>query len=78
LAISSGSPGATVVSSYAAGVAALKAHKKIHYLGVGGTYHFDVFHTSFGAFEDARYTASGSTYNAGTLNAALLNSLKAF
>jgi len=78
LAISAGSPGATVVSSYSAGVAALKAHKKIQYLGVGGTYHFDTFHTSFGAFEDARFTASGSTVNAGTLNAALLNSLKAF
>jgi len=78
LAISAGAPGATVVSSYAAGVAALKAHKKIQYLGVGGTYHFDAYHTSFGAFEDARFTASGSTVNAGTLNAALLNSLKAF
>ncbi len=78
LAISAGVPGAKVVSSYAAGVAALKAHQKIKYLGVGGTYHFDAFHTSFGAFEDARYTASGSTYNAATLSAALLNSLKAF
>ena len=78
LAITAGSPGAKVVTSYSAGVAALKAHKKIKYLGVGGTYHFDAYHTAFGAFEDARYTASGSSYNAGTLNPALLNSLKAF
>ncbi|NNN08810.1 MAG: ABC transporter substrate-binding protein [Acidimicrobiaceae bacterium] len=78
LTITAGAPGATVVSSYTAGVAALKAHKKIQYLGVGGTYHFDAFHTSFGAFEDMHYTAAGTTVNAGTLNAALLNSLKAF
>jgi len=75
LKIASGAPGAVTVTSFQAGVKALKAGKKIHYLGVGGTYQFDAFHTSFGAFEDTRFTATGGTTNAGTLSAALLNSL---
>ena len=75
LKIADGSPGATVVTSYAAGVAALKAHKKIHYEGVGGTYQFDAYQTSFGAFEDDQYTASGGTVSVGTLSATQLNGL---
>ena len=75
LKIADGVPGAVVVSSYAAGVKALKAHKKIRYEGVGGLYNFDAFHTSFGAFEDAQYTAAGSTVSVGTLSASQLNKL---
>ena len=75
LKIADGVKGAVVVTSVQAGLKALKAGKKIRYEGVGGFYNFDAFHTSFGAFEDTRYTASGGTVNAGTLTAAELNSL---
>jgi hypothetical protein len=75
LKIADGVKGATVVTSVQAGIRDLKAGKKIRYLGVGGFYSFDAFHTSFGAFEDARYTATGSTVNAGTLSDAELSSL---
>ena len=75
LKIADGVPGATLVTSYAQGLAALKAHKKIHYEGVGGQYSFDAFHTAFGAFEDAQYTTSGGTISVGTLSAAQLNKL---
>ena len=74
--IAKGAPGATIVTSFQAGVRALKAHKKIRYEGVGGFYNFDAYHTSFGAFEDTRFDAKGNTYNAGTIPAALLQSLK--
>jgi len=75
LKIADGVPGAKVVTSLQAGLVALKAGKKIRYEGVGGFYSFDAFHTSFGAFEDTQYTASGGTVNAGTLPATELNSL---
>jgi hypothetical protein len=75
LKIANGVPGATVVTSYAQGLAALKAHKKIRYEGVGGLYNFDAFHTSFGAFEDAQYTGSGGTVSVGTLSASQLSGL---
>jgi ABC-type branched-subunit amino acid transport system substrate-binding protein len=75
LKIANGVPGATVVTSYAQGVAALKAHKKIRYEGVGGLYNFDAFHTSFGAFEDAQYNATGGTVSVGTLSATQLSGL---
>jgi branched-chain amino acid transport system substrate-binding protein len=73
--IAAGSPGAVIVTSFKAGVAALKAGKKIRYEGVGGYYQFDAFHTSFGAFEDTRFTSTGGTVNVGTLSAAELSSL---
>ena len=65
LKIAKGSPGATVVSSFAAGVKALKAGKKIQYLGVGGKYSFDAFQTAFGAFEDDQFKADGTTVAVG-------------
>ena len=75
LKIADGVPGATVVTSVQTGIKDLKAGKKIRYEGVGGFYSFDAYHTSFGAFEDTKYTATGGTVNAGTLSAAELNSL---
>ena len=75
LSIAAGVPGAKVVTSFAAGVAALKAGKKIQYEGVGGTYKFDAYHTSFGAFQDDQYTASGSTTSVGVISAAQLGKL---
>lgn len=75
LKIADGVPGATVVTSYAAGVAALKAGKKIHYQGVGGYYLFDAYQTSYGAFEDQQYTASGSTKSVRVLTSTQLGKL---
>ncbi len=75
LKIADGVPGATIVTSLQAGLKDLKAGKKIRYEGVGGLYNFDAYHTSFGAFEDTKYTATGGTVNAGTLPATELNSL---
>jgi branched-chain amino acid transport system substrate-binding protein len=58
--IAAGSPGATVVDSYAAGLAALKAGKQIHYEGVDGTIHFNAFHNSPGNFSASGFDASGN------------------
>jgi ABC-type branched-subunit amino acid transport system substrate-binding protein len=61
LKIAQGVKGAVTVSSFAAGVKALKAGKKIHYEGVGGFYRFDSFQTAFGPFEDDQFKADGTT-----------------
>ncbi len=66
LKIAAGGPGAITVSSYAQGLKALKAHKKIHYVGVGGSYKFDSYQTAFGPFEDDQYTANGTTVAVGS------------
>ncbi len=76
LKIAAGGPGAVVVSSYAAGVKALKAGKKIQYFGVGGKYQFDQFQTAFGAFEDDRFKADGTTVSAGSLGLCTLHTCK--
>ena len=65
LKIAQGVKGAVNVSSYAAGIRALKAHKKIHYVGVGGSYQFDKFQTAFGPFEDDQFLADGTTVASG-------------
>lgn len=75
LKIANGANGAVLVNSVAQGVAALKAHKKIRYQGVGGLYKFDAYQTAYGAFESDKFTASGSTVSVGTINGPLLNSL---
>ncbi len=66
LKIAAGGPGAITVSSYAQGLKALKAGKKIHYVGVGGSYKFDSYQTAFGPFEDDQYTANGTTVMVGS------------
>ena len=65
LKIAEGQPGAVNVSTYAAGAKALKAGKKIHYVGVGGSYQFDSYQTAFGPFEDDQFLADGTTVAAG-------------
>lgn len=65
LKIADGGPGAVNVSSYASGVAALKAHKKIHYVGVAGAYHFDSYQTAYGLFVQDKFIANGTTVNVG-------------
>jgi branched-chain amino acid transport system substrate-binding protein len=58
--IAAGAPGAVVVDSYAAGLAALKAGQQIHYVGVGGPIHFNAFHNSPGNFSASGFSTSGS------------------
>jgi hypothetical protein len=53
------SPGAMVVHSYAAGVAALHAGKKIDYVGAAGVIDFNKWHNSSGGFEIGAYQPSG-------------------
>lgn len=58
--IASGTPGATVVNSYAAGLAALKAGKHIHYVGVNGSVVFNAYHNSPGNFSASAFDAGGN------------------
>lgn len=51
-------PGKTVVYTYPAGVAALKAGKKIQYIGATGVIDFDQYHNSFGDQEAVGSTSS--------------------
>jgi ABC-type branched-subunit amino acid transport system substrate-binding protein len=54
------SPGAVVVHSYADGVAALHASKKIDYVGAAGPIAFNQWHNSTGGFEIAAYQTNGN------------------
>jgi ABC-type branched-subunit amino acid transport system substrate-binding protein len=58
--IGDGVPGAVTVSSFAQGVAELKAGKQIRYIGPGGPTNFDAYHDSAGIFQVDRYTTSGA------------------
>jgi len=49
------------VHSYADGVAALKAGKKIDYVGATGLIVFNQFHNSTGGFEIAGWQPNGNT-----------------
>lgn len=53
--------GKTVVNTFAAGKAALKAGHQIQYVGAGGPVVFNHWHNSTGAFEAARYTKGNLT-----------------
>src|SRR5215472_8420284 len=67
--IGDGVPGAVTVSSFAQGVAALKAGKKIRYVGPGGPTSFDSFHDSPGIFQVDTYTAAGVVNVSGNITA---------
>jgi ABC-type branched-subunit amino acid transport system substrate-binding protein len=73
--IGDGVPGAVVVNSYAAGVAALKAGKKIRYIGPGGPTSFDAFHDSPGIFQIDTYSPSGAVMVSGSISAAQLRAV---
>ncbi len=75
VAIGNGTPGATVVSSYAQGAAMLKAGKAIRYVGPGGLTNFDAYHDSVGIFQVDRYAANGAVSVVGNLTAAQLRAL---
>jgi hypothetical protein len=61
-------PGATVVHSFADGVAALKAGKKIRYIGPGGPTNFDSYHDSTGLFQIDTYDPSGNVKVVGSIS----------
>ncbi len=73
--IGNGVPGATVVTSFADGVAALKAGKTIRYVGPGGPTNFDSFHDSTGLFEVDSYDATGQVKVVGQLTPQELRAL---
>jgi ABC-type branched-subunit amino acid transport system substrate-binding protein len=73
--IGDGVPGATVVNSFAQGVAALKAGKKIRYIGPGGPTNFDAFHDSAGIVQIDTYTSTGSVRVVGNISVAQLRAL---
>jgi len=58
--IGDGVRGATVVNSFAAGVALLKKHKAIRFIGPGGPTSFDAYHDSAGLFQIDRYSTNGT------------------
>ena len=71
-AVATASPGAVVVHSYAAGVAALHAGKKIDYVGAAGIIDFNRWHNSGGGFEIAAYQPSGDLTLVNSITAANL------
>jgi len=68
-AVTEPGPGKTIVTSYAAGKAALAAGKQIQYVGAGGPIVFNQWHNSTGAFEAAQYV-SGNVNLVGSVTAA--------
>jgi ABC-type branched-subunit amino acid transport system substrate-binding protein len=67
-------PGKTVVNTFTAGRAALKAGKQIQYIGAGGPIVFNHWHNSTGAFEAARYV-QGNIKLVGAVSAAEIAAL---
>jgi ABC-type branched-subunit amino acid transport system substrate-binding protein len=71
-AVTTTSPVAVVVHSYAEGVAALKAGKKIDYVGASGVIDFNQWHNSTGGFEIAAYKPGGDLALVSSITAAEL------
>jgi ABC-type branched-subunit amino acid transport system substrate-binding protein len=71
LSVTAPGPGKTVVYSYSAGVAALKAGKKIQYIGAGGPTIFNRWHNAAGEYGVYQYV-NGNLKVAGTISAAQL------
>jgi len=71
-AVTTASPKAVRVNTYAAGVAALKAHKKIYYVGASGIIDFNKWHNSSGGFEIAAYQQNGDLSQVSLITAAQL------
>jgi ABC-type branched-subunit amino acid transport system substrate-binding protein len=65
-------PGATVVHTYAEGLAALKAGKNIDYVGATGVIDFNQWHNSGGSFEIGDYDSSGNLNLVDQISAAQL------
>ena len=57
--IAGGVPGAVTVGTFAAGAAALRAGKQVHYVGASGPIVFNAYHNSTGEFALETYKGSG-------------------
>jgi branched-chain amino acid transport system substrate-binding protein len=68
-AVTAPGAGKTIVTSFAAGKAALAAGKQIQYVGAGGPIVFNQWHNSTGAFEAAQYV-NGNVNLVGSVTAA--------
>lgn len=55
-------PGGKKVYSYKQGVAALKAHKRITYIGASGPFYYNKYHNVFGPFIAVKVAKNGSDY----------------
>ncbi len=73
--IGNGVPGAEVVNSFAQGAAAIKAGKKVRYIGPGGPTNFDAYHDSAGLFQVDDYSAAGAVGVVGNLSDSQLRAL---
>jgi branched-chain amino acid transport system substrate-binding protein len=65
-------PGAVQVHTYAEGLAALKAGKKIDYVGATGIIAFNQWHNSGGGFEIGSYDSQGNLNLVDQISAAQL------
>ena len=73
--IGDGVPGATTVSSFAEGAAALKQGKAIRYVGPGGPTSFDAYHDSTGIFQVDTYSPQGQVKVTANIPTAQLRAL---
>jgi len=73
--IGDGVSGATVVYSFAQGIAALQQGKSIRYEGPGGPTSFDAFHDSTGIFQIDTYSGTGAVQVSGNITADQLRAL---
>jgi branched-chain amino acid transport system substrate-binding protein len=73
--IGDGTAGATVVYSFAQGLAALKQGQAIRYEGPGGPTSFDSFHDSTAIFQIDTYSGTGAVQVTGSITAAQLRAL---
>jgi branched-chain amino acid transport system substrate-binding protein len=74
--IGNGVPGAVVVSSFAAGVAALKKGEQIRYIGPGGPTSFDAYHDSPGIFQIDTYSPKGAVVVSGNISVTQLRAVE--
>jgi len=74
-AVTTASAGTVTVHSYAEGIAALNAGKKIDYVGATGLIAWDQWHNSTGGFEITGYQPNGNTPLVDTIPASALASL---
>jgi ABC-type branched-subunit amino acid transport system substrate-binding protein len=72
MAVTEPGPGKTVVTSFAAGEAALAAGKQIQYVGAAGIIAFNQWHNSGGGFQIDAYQPSGDTTLVSSITAAEL------
>jgi ABC-type branched-subunit amino acid transport system substrate-binding protein len=73
--VTSPSPNAVVVNTFAAGKAALQAGKQIQYVGAVGPIVFDQYHNSGGGFEMIRLSTNGTEVLVGPITAADVQAL---